>query len=98
MPKLYNKQQALRFIYRFGDLLAKHHVKEKGPEFIMGAAEYKHFWQKIAPNTRQRDIVSTAIQHFANQVIETPRWVLEILDHNKPILRFRLKGEKSAKH
>lgn len=91
MPRLRDKRVALRLVWRLGDLLADELAGVKGWDFVVGAAEYKALYRRIMPDTRARDLTSMALQHFCHQVVETPRWVLEVLDNKKPVLRLRIK-------
>lgn len=91
MPRLRDKRVALRLLRRLGDLLASELPATKGREFVVGAAEYRALYRRVSPNTRLRDLTSMALQSFSLPVIETPRWVLEVLDNKKPVLRLRVK-------
>ncbi|MEM0445543.1 MAG: hypothetical protein QXO86_03340 [Nitrososphaerota archaeon] len=91
MPRLRNKRVALRLVRLLGDLLASELPQVKGREFVVGAAEYRALYRRVSPNSRLRDLTSMAIQSFSQPVIETPRWVLEVLDNKKPVLKLRVK-------
>ncbi|MEM0382387.1 MAG: hypothetical protein QW059_05225 [Nitrososphaerota archaeon] len=91
MPRLRDKRLALRLVWKLGDLLAEELSSVKGRDFVVGSAEYKALYRRVMPNSRARDLTSMALQSFCQQVIETPRWVLEVLDDKKPLLRLRIK-------
>lgn len=91
LPRLRDKRLALRLLWRLGDLLADELSSVKGGEFVVGSAEYKALYRKLSPSGRARDLTSMALATFSQPIIETPRWVLEILDNKKPVLRMRVK-------
>ncbi|MCS7145324.1 MAG: hypothetical protein RMJ28_06905 [Nitrososphaerota archaeon] len=91
LPRLRSKRLALRLVWRLGDLLTDELSGVKGREFVIGAAEYKALYKKISPQGRARDLTSMALQAFTHPVVETPRWILEVLDNKKPVLRLRVK-------
>jgi hypothetical protein len=91
LPRLRDKRLALRLVWRLGDLLADELSGVKGRDFVVGSAEYRALYRRLLPDTRARDLTSMALQYFCQQVVETPRWVLEVLDNKKPVLRLRIK-------
>ncbi len=91
MPRLRDKRLALRLVWRLGDLLASELSHTRGRDFTVGSAEYRALYRRVAAGSRLRDLTTMALQSFASGTIETSRWLMEIVDREKPVIRIRVK-------
>jgi hypothetical protein len=92
LPRLRDKRLALRLIWRLGDLLASELSSSRGRDFTIGCAEYRALYRRVAAGSRLRDLTTMALQRFSSRTVETPRWSMEIVDSEKPVIRMRVKG------
>lgn len=88
MPKLFSKHSAVQVILSAGEELARL-AEEKGLRMMtVGRGEIRQLLNR--GNKRGKSILSLAIRRFAvSNVFATARWVIEVVDRDKPLIVFR---------
>lgn len=88
MPKMYSKQSALQTILAAGEALSRVAAEKNLDTMTVGKGELRQLLNR--ENRRGKSILSLAIQRFAaTKLFATPRWMLEVVDPDKPLLIFR---------